>query len=192
MSLTHPAILISLGLISAALLYAAVVGTAKPEVLVETRQAIAALGMELPKLRHPTANHWVSGQPTLEQLSQLKARGITRVINLRPAAEAPELKEAEHLHAIGLSYRELPITGDADLTLANAQKLDALLAESGEDSTLLHCASGNRVGALMSLRAAWIQQKPPTEALRIGRDYGMTSLAPVVQKLLALPAVPAS
>ena len=104
----------------------------------------------------------------------------------------PELKEAEHLHAIALSYRELPITGDADLTLANAQKLDDLLAASGEDSTLLHCASGNRVGALMSLRAAWIHKKPSAEALRIGRDYGMTSMEPAVQKLLAMPAAPAS
>ncbi len=140
--------------------------------------------LDLFKLKRPTAKHWVSGQPTPAQLPQVKAAGITHLINLRPVAEDPTFVEAPVAIALGLHYRELPIQGIADLTLANARALDTLLAEAGDAATLIHCASGNRVGALVSLRAAWVQGKSAEQALAVGREYGLTTMEPVVQKLL--------
>lgn len=144
--------------------------------------------LQLLKLSHPTASHWASGQPTPEQLPQIKAAGISHLINLRPAAEDLNFDEAPAATALGLNYHALPISGPADLTLANAQALDALLAEVGDAPTLIHCASSNRVGALMSLRAAWLQGHSADEALAIGRAYGLTAMEPLVQKLLSEPA----
>ena len=145
--------------------------------------AAGVLG-QLPKARHPAAWLWTSGQPAAGQFAQLKAAGIERVINLRPRDEAPDFDEAAAAERAGLIYRNLPIAGPQDLTLANAKALDAMLADGGSETTLMHCASGNRVGALMSLRAAWLHGRSVTEALAIGRAHGLTSLeAAVVQKL---------
>lgn len=140
--------------------------------------------LDLFKLTHPTVSHWASGQPTPEQLPEIKAAGITHIINLRPAAEDLNFSEAPAAKALGLNYQELPIAGAADLTLANAKALDALLAAAGDAPTLIHCASSNRVGALMSLRAAWVLGKSTDEALATGRAYGLTAMEPIVQKLL--------
>ena len=77
----------------------------------------------------------------------------------------------------------LPIAGKGDITAANADALGALLEQHG-DGVLLHCASGNRVGALLSLGAARAGT-PAAEALEFGRKAGLTSLEPVVAAQLA-------
>lgn len=139
----------------------------------------------LPKLQQPAPRLWISGQPAPAQFEQLPASGIRRVINLRPVGEAPDFDEAGAARRLGLAYRNLPIAGADDLTLVNVRALDALLAEAPDTPTLLHCASGNRVGALMSLRAAWLQGRPVSDALAIGRAHGLASLETVVSQLLA-------
>jgi len=141
--------------------------------------------LQLFKLSHPTASHWAAGQPTPEQLPQIKAAGITHIVNLRPAAEDLNFDEASAAATLGLNYHPLPISGPADLTLAKAQALDTVLAAVGDAPTLIHCASSNRVGALMSLRAAWLHGQSADEALAIGRAYGLTAMEPLVQKLLS-------
>ena len=64
------------------------------------------------------------------------------------------------------------------------QTLDRLLAQAEGERTLLHCASGNRVGALMALRAAWLHGASDEEALAIGRAHGLASLRGQVEMLL--------
>jgi len=51
---------------------------------------------------------------------------------------------------------------------------------------LVHCMSGNRVGALFALRAFWLQGMSAVEALAVGRRYGLTKLEPLVVQILAL------
>ncbi|WP_211226250.1 beta-lactamase hydrolase domain-containing protein [Solimonas flava] len=142
-------------------------------------------GLALPKLQQPAPRLWISGQPAPAQFEQLPASGIRRVINLRPAGETPDFDEAGAAQRLGIAYRNLPIAGAGDLTLGNVRALDALLAEAPDTPTLLHCASGNRVGALMGLRAAWLQGRPLNDALAIGRAHGLASLETVVAQLLA-------
>ena len=54
---------------------------------------------------------------------------------------------------------------------------------------LVHCASGNRVGALIALSAA-DEGVPVEEALARGRAAGMTSTEARVRELLGAPAQP--
>lgn len=124
------------------------------------------------------------GQPDAEQLKAAAAAGIRRVINLRPASEDAGYDEAAAAAALKLDYQLLPIAGPQDLTADNVRKLDALLAAGAGAPTLIHCASGNRVGALMALRAAWLQQQPTEAALDIGRRWGLTKMEPAVRQLL--------
>ena len=84
----------------------------------------------------------------------------------------------------GIGYTNLPIRGAGDLTRANVVRFDQLLREAGTQETLVHCASGNRVGAMIALRAAWIDGKSSEAALAEGRRWGMKSLEPAVRERL--------
>jgi uncharacterized protein (TIGR01244 family) len=134
--------------------------------------------VELDQHRH------VSGQPSAEAIAQLRSAGITTVIDLRPDQETPDLDEKSVAEKAGLKYRALPIAGAADLTRENVARFDQLLKETSSDNVLIHCASGNRVGALLALQARWVQGKTAEESLAIGKAAGMTSLSADVQKLV--------
>lgn len=125
-----------------------------------------------------------SGQPSAEALTRLRAAGVKTVIDLRPDAETPDLDEKALVEASGVAYRSLPIAGKSSLTKENVNTFDRLLAESGEDEVLMHCASGNRVGAMMALRARWVQGKSADEAMAIGKAAGMTGLSADVKNLV--------
>lgn len=126
------------------------------------------------------------GQPSAEDLAAFAATGGVHVIDLRGPAESRGFDEAGITRRFGMHYHNLPITGTAGLTRDNVQALDRLLAQTVEqhEKTLLHCASGNRVGALMALRAKWLQGSSEAEALAIGHAHGMTSLEAQVRELL--------
>lgn len=135
--------------------------------------------------RRPSDTIWTAGAVAPEQFGELKAAGVKRVINLRPRAEQGEFDESATVSACGMQYANLPIAGPQDLTLANVKAFDALMAEAGDDSTVVHCASNNRVGALFALRAAWIKGVSADEALAIGRAHGLLAMEPAVAALLA-------
>lgn len=134
----------------------------------------------------------VSAQPSAEALKSLGAEGVRTVINLRPPAETPDLDEKAVVEAGGVTYRALPIAGAAGLTRANVEAFDQLLAEAKEGKVLMHCASGNRVGAMMALRARWLQGRSAEESLAIGRRSGLTGLAGDVKKLVDAESPPAT
>jgi hypothetical protein len=52
----------------------------------------------------------------------------------------------------------------------------------------VHCASGNRVGAMMALREAWLRGATSEHALEVGRTWGMKGLEPDVNALLQTKA----
>ncbi len=66
---------------------------------------------------------------------------------------------------------------------AEMRALDAALSAAGTP-VLVHCGSGNRVGALFALRAAWLQGVAPAEAVALGKAAGMTALEPAIRGIL--------
>jgi uncharacterized protein (TIGR01244 family) len=125
----------------------------------------------------------VGGQPSLEQLERLGSLGYRTVITLRTEEEGgPTGREVE---ALGLSYLRLPVDGAADINEEKARTLDLVL-EQVQGPVVLHCGSGNRVGALLALRAHFVDGASPAEALRVGREAGLTGLEPVVRERLGL------
>ena len=128
------------------------------------------------------AYRYGSGQPTPEQLNKLGKAGINIVINLRPHSEFDDSQEQKTLKGAGIEYHNIAIDGAKGLSEANIMALDKIL--SGIDSkknVLMHCASSNRVGAMMALRANWLQGASKEESLAIGEKYGMKSLKTTVQ-----------
>ena len=67
-------------------------------------------------------------------------------------------------------------------TASYASLLDDILSDV-RGPVLLHCASGNRVGALLSLRAH-MQGASPEEALELGTEAGLSSLSDTVKALI--------
>jgi uncharacterized protein (TIGR01244 family) len=126
------------------------------------------------------------GQPSQDDLARLKSEGVRAVIDLRGAQEDRGYDEAAEARRLGLTYIALPIAGKDDVTPANAKALGELLRAQDGD-VLLHCASGNRVGALLAMDAA-ARGVPREEALALGRKAGLKSLEPVVEE--QLPAKP--
>lgn len=129
------------------------------------------------------------GQPTAAQLDALAAQGVRTVIDLRTDGEDRGFDEAGAASERHLRYLHLPISGASDLTPANAEKLAQLL-RANPGGVLLHCASGNRVGALLALMAAQQEHLPPEQALALGRKAGLKSLEPTVEQALGLAPKP--
>ena len=113
-----------------------------------------------------------------------KAAGVVQVIDLLPESECQGFDEAAACADLQLGYARLPIAGAADLSRENVMAFDRLLAATAAPLRLVHCASGNRVGALYALRAGWLHGKSPIQALALGRAYGLTKLEPAVAQLL--------
>jgi uncharacterized protein (TIGR01244 family) len=144
----------------------------------------AALLAELRNPGHPEAHRIVSGAIDASDLQRLRAAGLKHVINLRTPEETPAFNEARMARVLDLDYHAIPIKGPTSLTRENAARLDDALRKTAGEPTLIHCASANRVGALIALRAAWIQGAPVDAAIAEGKRWGLTTLEVAVRQAL--------
>ncbi len=138
----------------------------------------------LRNMREPQANRIVSGAIDAADLGRIRAAGIKHVVDLRTAEERAGFDEAGIATGLGLGFHSIPIKGAQSLTKENAMRLDELLRHLGDEPVLVHCASGNRVGALIAVREAWIQGKSTEEAIAEGKRWGLTSLESSVRTIL--------
>jgi protein tyrosine phosphatase (PTP) superfamily phosphohydrolase (DUF442 family) len=149
--------------------------------------AVAAEAELLPNALTPQPGLLTGGAPaTPAGFAALAAAGYRTYVDLRTISEAgPEAEQAAA--AAGLTYVRIPVAGEIDLDLATVRALDAILAEPASAPLALACSSGNRSGALLALRAFWLEGASPTAALELGKRGGLTRLEPTVRTLLGLP-----
>ncbi len=145
--------------------------------------AVQAQQSDIPNRAEPFDGITTGGQPSAEALSALADQGFTTVIDLRGAEEDRGYDEAATVEALGMSYVSLPISGSGAISYENANALDAILADI-DGPVLLHCASSNRVGALLALREK-LNGADAEKALALGVDAGLSSLRPVVEEALS-------
>lgn len=124
-----------------------------------------------------------AGQPERQHWRRLRDAGFRSVICLRPGAEQPGRDEAAELADAGLVSAFLPIATGADLTPAAVQRFTGLLAELPLPC-LVHCASGNRVGAMFALRERSKGGTSVDAALALGHRAGLTGLEATVRVLM--------
>lgn len=124
-----------------------------------------------------------------ESFPVLAGEGFKTYIDLRSDAEIVA-DPSVAARAAGLRFERIPIAGDADLNLGTARALDALLDDRAIYPVVVACGSGNRVGALLALRAFWLDRATAEAALDLGRRAGLTKLEPTVRILLGLPPAP--
>ena len=138
----------------------------------------------LPKGKAPLEGILTGGQPSPAQFETLAGLGYKTVINMRAPGEKGSTDPA-FVESLGMTYVSIPIAGAADISEENARKLAEVL-DVGADPVVVHCASGNRVGALFALKAYYVDGKTPEEALALGKAAGVTRLEPVVRQTLGL------
>jgi uncharacterized protein (TIGR01244 family) len=125
-------------------------------------------------------NALLGGQPTNEQLQAAKDAGFTTIITLRPETEPGFAEEKAQVESLGMQWVSIPMAGKAGLTIENAEALAE--AMKGE-RVLAHCGSGNRVGALIAIKAK-LDGQSAEEALATGKAAGLTKLEAAVKEML--------
>ncbi len=114
-------------------------------------------------------------------MAQLREAGIEQVIDLTPDDETPDFDEASAVRSAGIEYSNLPVRGAEDLTRENVIAFDQLI-QNAKRPVLVHCASGNRVGAMAALRSAWIEGQSEDDAIAVGKAWGLKALEPQVRE----------
>lgn len=137
-------------------------------------------------IRRPLPGVFAAGQPSPAQLALLAAEGVRTIINLRAPTEQVEFDEAREVKSLGLRYVSIPISGPQDVSAETAARFSQELEEAQRaGDVLVHCASANRVGAMLALDQALNRDKPVADALDVGRAAGLTTLEPKVAEVLA-------
>jgi uncharacterized protein (TIGR01244 family) len=145
-------------------------------------EAAAALGV--PNAHEPAPGLLTAGQITEAQLDGLARAGYTTFVSLRLSDEEGAGWEEAYASGHGVTFTRIPVAGAEGLTRENVEALDRVLDAAGNTPVVVYCGSANRAGALLALRARWLDGATPEEALAFGRAAGMTRLEPVVAQLL--------
>ena len=145
-----------------------------------------ALADVLENARFPDANTVVAGELSPQMIEQIAQAGIEHIINLQAETEL-SFDEKSAVEAAGMSYTHLPISGAEDLKQVNLLEFDKALRTHHGKKTLLHCGSGNRVGACIALRAGWLRGRKMDTAIERGKEHGLNELEEEVRMRLLVP-----
>lgn len=120
---------------------------------------------------------WVASQPDRKALQLAQEAGVGAVINLRQENEM-DWDEASAVIELGMDYHAVPVNGRAGrLEPADMRKIHAIVQAQRGKPVMVHCASGNRVGAWLSTYLMDIQGIELEPALAIGKAAGIRSEA---------------
>lgn len=113
--------------------------------------ATAELARAVPGLAQgycPLPRVATAGQPGSDQLRAIAAAGYRAVLDLRAPGETRGYDEVAVARQAGLRYENVPVTA-ATLDDADFDRVRAFVSDEANVPVLVHCASANRVGALL-------------------------------------------
>ncbi len=154
------------------------------ETTAEPEQGTPAI--DIPNARMPADGILTGGQPSVEQFEQAAQAGYRTVVNLRAPGEKGSWDEVAKAEELGLRYLAIPIANADGLTTENARKLAEIVDDPEALPAMVHCASGNRVGALLAMKALHVDGESAESALAFGREAGLTKLEDAVRERLGL------
>jgi uncharacterized protein (TIGR01244 family) len=132
----------------------------------------------------PQSGFVSSGQPSEAVLKNFADAGYGTIIDLRMPDEDRGMDEQAVVESLGMTYVTMLIGGADDISFENAAVLDDIM--SGLDQpALVHCASGNRVGAMIALRSK-ANGASNEEALAAGKAAGATRMEEVIRMKLGM------
>ena len=113
------------------------------------------------------------GATTPEAVPELKKMGFKSIINLRLPTEAGANVDAEAAasKAAGINFFNIPFSGQSP-DPAVADKFLATITAPGNEPAFIHCAAGNRAGAMWMIKRLavdhWDSERAYTEAAALG------------------------
>ena len=118
---------------------------------------------------------FIAGQPTQKALREMKAQGVTTIVNLRSPSEMQRIgfDEEKLIAELGIKYVYLPVRGDAQFpyTPETLAKFTEAM-KTAEGTVLLHCTVAWRASHLWG--AYLIQAGVPTaDALHHARAINL-------------------
>lgn len=131
-----------------------------------------SLKADVPRVLCLSRSLATGGQPTEQAFARLAENGFRSVLNLRTASEGVDLeRERAAAEAAGLRYLHLPFAGSSPRA-EQADEFIRLVGSRANHPMLIHCATANRVGALMMIYRVvahgWSLGRAEEEAARIG------------------------
>ena len=112
------------------------------------------------------------GQPSLEDLSKLRAQGVRTLLNLRRPGETDLFQqEEETARSLGLNFFNIPVDS-SNLRKEQVDEFLEVVSEESNHPVFIHCASASRVGGFWIiyrvLHDNWSIEKAEKEARHIG------------------------
>lgn len=122
------------------------------------------------------SNLYFSGQPSMNDFSELKEEGFTAIINLRSEGEESysETQESKAVKDLGLSYEHVAFDKEGLLTDEIIEKITSKVVKHRKDGkVLVHCSSGNRVALWLGGHFYKDHKHSKKEAKAIAKKLGL-------------------
>ncbi len=114
---------------------------------------------------------YIGGQPAMEDLARLKAKGIRAIVNLRHPAEYNAVEEEAKAMELGLRYFNIPVNPN-DLQDSQVEQFLKITSDRQNLPIFIHCTKGVRVATFWMIRRVlvdgWKMENAETEARKIG------------------------
>jgi uncharacterized protein (TIGR01244 family) len=131
--------------------------------------AIETRGLFQDKFSRVGDDVFISGQPTERALRDLRAQGVTTVVNLRTPEEMSKrvpFDEAALVKNLGMEYVYLPMRGNAEFPYSpDALKSFAAAMSGAKGKVLLHCTIAWRASHLWAAYLIQYRNVPVAKAL---------------------------
>ena len=126
--------------------------------------------------KFPEPNVLFGGQPTEDQLEAMAADGLSFVLDLRAEGENRGFDEPAALESLDIPYLNLPVDAER---LAQPETFERFIEamQNLDGPALVHCASGNRVGALYYAYLVAGKGEDREEARARAKENGLRSEA---------------
>jgi uncharacterized protein (TIGR01244 family) len=135
--------------------------------------------------RVTTTGLLIGGQPTPEQLKAIHEAGYRMIVTLRTDAERGDEGEEAAVERMGLKFVSIPVAGAAGLTEDNARALDKALSEQDVLPAVVHCSTGQRVSALLGLKAFVVDRMSAAAAIDLAKSLGMKKFEAALRERIA-------
>jgi uncharacterized protein (TIGR01244 family) len=148
-----------------------------PNIVVQDPVILDTTGMFLAKFARVGDDLFIGGQPTEKALRELKAQGVTTIVNLRTPEEmerAVKFDEAALAKELGIRYVHIPVRGSGDMPYAPStvtKFADALRTADGK--VLLHCTIAWRASHLWAAYLISERNVPVETALANARAINL-------------------
>ncbi len=139
----------------------------------------------IPNARVTKTGLLVGGQPSLDQLKAMEEAGYRTVITLRTDMEQGDEGEEATVKRLGMKFVSIPVAGPAGLTEDNARRLAKALEVQDALPAVVHCKSGERVSALLGLKAFVVDRVGAAAAIDLAKSLGLTKLEAALRQRIA-------